>query len=86
MLIFETNFYRSKVDLVSYSLLLFFLFKINRLFFIRDAKLKMYEEKKNLSNPRFSASFFPGATEYKINFDIKTEKISSFPNYVQKSL
>jgi hypothetical protein len=48
--------------------------KINRLFLMRDAKLKNYDEKKNQSNPRFSASFFSGATANKIYFDIKTEK------------
>jgi hypothetical protein len=74
------------------------LFKINRLFLIRDAKLKMYQKKKS-SNSRFSTSFFSGETENKINFDIITEynsnlnnfkesyweKIFSFPNFSVKA-
>jgi hypothetical protein len=47
---------------------------MNRLFLIRDAKLKMYEEKKNPLNSSFFTSFFSGATDYKMNFDNNTEK------------
>jgi hypothetical protein len=63
--------YANRSFMVCYQ---FFLLKINRLFFIRDAKFKMNKKKKNPSNSKFSTSFFSGETENKINFDINTEK------------
>jgi hypothetical protein len=57
----------------SYGLLSNILSKINRFFFIRDAKFKM-NQKQNPSNSKFSTSFFSGETKNKINFYINTEK------------
>jgi hypothetical protein len=56
-----------------WSVVNFFLLKINRLFLIRDANFGMSHKKKS-SKSRFSTSFFSGETKNKINFDINTEK------------
>jgi hypothetical protein len=52
----------------------FLFLKINRLYLIRDANLKMNQKKKIRRIHVFLHHFFAGETENKNNFDINTEK------------